>query len=525
MAYTGTYTGDDFTKKLAETQNSTPDFFMSQYDMDLAKKYPDFGMSILTLKQEFPTANEYQRLMMNEQANQLRSQYGNFTGGPDGSQYISTGKIPAQINSTLDQIGGFGSFSYGAYNDPYAQYQQSLLDSLLNRPAYNNQYAQHQQSLLDSILNRQEFSYAKEDDPQWASYKKSYLREGDRATANALAQTSAASGGRASSYAVNAATQAGDYYATKLNDVIPQLYQQAYNRYLNEYQMKHQDLGMVNNMEASDYQKYLSAFEMDHRNLGAVNAQQQQDYGRYTDGRDFAYNSYLNDYNMLNNYLGKLQGQDATDYSRYLDSVGMRLGERDYQDQQRQLEQENLYRQQLLGLNYTQAFGTVPDHYAPFMNMPAGTPTLGYAQYLDQIARAASGGGGGSYGGGSSGGNIDTASAVSAFTVGDHSDGVIEALLGIGYTRGDIEAAGYKGDYFGRNSNASQGASQGAAQIDWASVNALGYGPVSYETLERLVESGEVIAAVENGRVIFRRHGTAALPTPSGTGSPGMVTK
>lgn len=176
----------------------------SQQDLETAQKYPEFGMSILSLKKDYHNAGTAeQKALANEAANQLRSSYGNYTGGTNGGKYYSQGKIPGQIDSVLDSMQNYGSFSY----DPA-------------QPTYENQYAQKQADVLDSIVNRDPFSWSKETDPLWSSYKKSYLREGDRATSNALAQAAAASGGRASSYAAGAAAQAGNYYATQLNDVI-----------------------------------------------------------------------------------------------------------------------------------------------------------------------------------------------------------------------------------------------------------------------------------------------------------------
>jgi hypothetical protein len=257
-------------------------------------------------------------------AEQLRLTYGGYTTNADGSvaNYVQPGR--PEINRTMDQIGSFGPFSYDkeapAYDNRYGTQQQQLLDGLLNRPDYDNQYQQYQQQLLDSIINRPDFSWSKDDDPQWSSYAKQYRREGDRAQANALAQASAASGGRPSSFAATAASQAGDYYASRLSDVIPQLYQQAYNRYLNEFSMKHQNLGAVNSMEQTDYQRYLDDYMRQHSNLGMVNDMEQADHRRFLSDRDqfnadrnLAFNVHQSDYNMLNNYLGQLQGRQAVD--------------------------------------------------------------------------------------------------------------------------------------------------------------------------------------------------------------------
>lgn len=277
------YTYDDFVK--AANQSGLMGQF-SQDDLNLAQKYPEFGLSVLSLKKDYNNATTAeQRLLANQAANELRKSYGNYSGGADGGSFRLESKLNRRSDDLLDQLGSFGSFSYD------------------EAPTYENTFAQQQKDLLDRILNREDFSWSKETDPQWSSYKKSYLREGDRATANALAQASAASGGRPSSYAVNAATQAGDYYATKLNDVIPTLYQQAYERYLDEYNMKLKDLNTVNQQEQLDYAKYLDRL------------------GQFNTDRGFAYQNYADDYDRLRSQLADVQGQDQIDYARYLDET------------------------------------------------------------------------------------------------------------------------------------------------------------------------------------------------------------
>lgn len=277
------YTYDDFVN--AANQSGLMGQF-SQDDLNLAQKYPEFGLSVLSLKKDYNNATTAeQRLLANQAANELRKSYGNYSGGADGGSFRLESKLNRRADDLLDQLGSFGSFSYD------------------EAPTYENTFAQQQKDLLDRILNREDFAWSKETDPQWSSYKKSYLREGDRATANALAQASAASGGRPSSYAVNAATQAEDYYATKLNDVIPTLYQQAYERYLDEYNMKLKDLNTVNQQEQLDYAKYLDRL------------------GQFNTDRGFAYQNYADDYDRLRSQLADVQGQDQIDYARYLDEA------------------------------------------------------------------------------------------------------------------------------------------------------------------------------------------------------------
>lgn len=372
----------------------------SQADLDTAKKYPEFGYSILGLKQDIHKATTPEaKLLANEAANQLRSSYGGYTGGKYGADYISDGKIPNQIDSVLDKINGFGSFTFDQ-----------------ERPSYENQYAKQQQALLDAIINRPDFSWSKENDPQWSSYKKSYLREGDRATANALGQAAAASGGRPSTAAVTAATQAGDYYATQLNDIIPTLYQQAYDQYLNEYNMSLQDLNAVNNQEQLDYAKYLDQL------------------GQYNTDRNFAFNQYLSDFDILQNQLASLQGQDSVDYNRWMDKVGLY--------EQNQAEETDLARAQVDAI--LSAGGSPSADLVGASGYTNEYVQALQAAYQRQLA-AQSGSGGSSSGsrsgGGSSGGSHMTlTTAKQAANAGVFSDDVLAVLRENGYTDEMLEA-------------------------------------------------------------------------------------
>ncbi len=491
------YTYDDFLSA-ANGAGLMGEF--SSYDLETAQKYPEFGLSILSLKQDYHAATTpEQKLLINEAANELRKSYGNYSGGSAGSDFVSTGKIPTEIDRVLDQIGSYGSFSYETA-----------------APTYTNQYAAQQQALLDAILNREDFSWSKETDPLYSTYKKSYLREGDRAQQNALAQASAASGGRPSSYAVTAASQAGDYYAGQLNDIIPTLYQQAYDKYLNEYSMMHQDLGAVNTQEQLDYQAYLN------------------DLAQYNTDRNFAYNQYLDEYNQLQTYLGNLQTQDGVDYGRYLDQITLRQQEEQNQQALDQQAFEN-------AMAMYQTYGYVPEQYAAALGLPAGTPTADQSYqewYMAQQAakQQTSGGGGNGGGGNNTGGGNDTAggltsaqqTAVYAFSGGDHSDAVIETLVGAGYTQADLEAAGYTGDYFESggtpvgndtpNDTPAEAPATPADPVDPANnvtnrtgngwIVVPGYSRITWQELEAMVERGEITESYneETGKYTYRKN-------------------
>lgn len=175
-----------------------------------------------------------------QQAESIRSRY-QYSGGEDGSQYLpKPGTAAAAV------------------------------------PTYTNRYDERKQQLLDSVLNQKQFSYDIDKDPLYQAYVNKYQREGSKAMENTLAQVSSRTGGLASSYAGQAAQQTYDGHMQELSDKVPELYQMAYNQYLQDYQQQADKLGLVRTAEQDDYAKYLDA-------LGQYNTDRNFNYGAYRD--------------------------------------------------------------------------------------------------------------------------------------------------------------------------------------------------------------------------------------------------
>lgn len=317
---------EDFQKQLASSGLGGQ---FSQADLAMAQQNPDAGMSILKYKQDYNAATtDEARALANLGAEQVRSSWGGYTGGQTGGSFY------------LDLISP-NDFSYGSaptYTSSYAGTIQDLFNQQLTRgdysyggakPTYTNRYDPTIQDLLNQIVNREDFSYNAETDPLYSQYRKQYTREGQRATADALGTAAAASGGIASSYAATAAGQAGDYYASKMTDKIPELYQLAYNQYMNDHSMKLSDLGAVQGAEQSDYQKYLNE-------LSQYNTDRSFDYGVWSDAQQLKVQD-----------LQSAMALEQMDYSKYLDQLnqyntdrsfgyGQHLDEVGWQSQTRQ---------------------------------------------------------------------------------------------------------------------------------------------------------------------------------------------
>ena len=259
MAVSFTY--DDFLKAY---NNSGIGF--SDADMQLAQKNPNAGMGLIDAKVRYNQAKTAaERAKYNQQAESIRSLYGGYLGGSDGWGYTP-------VDSPND------------YTAP-------------EKPT---------------------FSYNLESDPVWQAYKKQYTREGQRATQDALGTTAASTGGIPSSYATAAATQAGDYYAAQMTDKVPELYQQAYNRYLNE-------LSQWNADRSFGYGQYIDELntQIANRQEALQNALYGAQIGDYSKLEDLGFDisNIPENYDRIYN-LALLAGQYG-DYDKLKDLLGI----------------------------------------------------------------------------------------------------------------------------------------------------------------------------------------------------------
>lgn len=267
------YTYDQFRQN-AQSSGLLNEF--SQADLQRAQQDPDFGMSILNYKKRYHNAtSDADRAAANRGAEELRSSWGGYTGGQDGSSFVKDVMSPSDF-----QYGSAPTYSGSAYDNDIADLwdaQKNFGDfTFEDAPVYNNRYDDTIQDLIQGILDRPDFSYDPETDLLYQQYRKQYNREGDRATADALGAAAAVSGGLPSSYANTAAAQAGNYYAAQLTDKIPELYELAYNKYLNDYNMANQNLQTALGLQDNDFNQYLAA-------LDQFNTDRNFAYGQFTD--------------------------------------------------------------------------------------------------------------------------------------------------------------------------------------------------------------------------------------------------
>lgn len=177
-------------------------------------------------------------------------------------------------------------------------------------------------SIIQKILNREDFSYDLNGDVLYQQYKDKYIQQGKMAMQDTMGQAAAMTGGYGNSYASTAGNQAYQAHLQNLNDIVPELYQMAYDRYnqegqdmYNQYSLLANDMetqygmwkdegnrlmsdrdyyqGVADNLYARDYGEYMDELNMldaDRRYANDVlNNERNWDFGVWSDNRDFDY--------------------------------------------------------------------------------------------------------------------------------------------------------------------------------------------------------------------------------------------
>lgn len=122
-------------------------------------------------------------------------------------------------------------------------------------------------SLRESILNPTGFSYDPTTDPVYLQYAEEAQKAAKLGMEDAMGQAAALSGGYGNSYAQMVGQQVYNEKMNSVNDIIPELEQNAYNRYQDEIDIQRDNYEMLSNQEANDYNRYLSEMDIYNTNL------------------------------------------------------------------------------------------------------------------------------------------------------------------------------------------------------------------------------------------------------------------
>ncbi|MBE7051889.1 MAG: hypothetical protein E7395_04890 [Ruminococcaceae bacterium] len=210
-----------FDKKKLIENNS--DLYISEYDKSLDTTSL---AGIIDAKRSYANAEKLGdsagMSRANQTANNIRKQSGSYDGGFDGSEYNRAYK-PYEVN-----------INYG----------------------YTSPYAKKKEYVLSLISDYDDFSYDYQKDPVFDAYRKLYTRLGEEAYERALYSNALRTGGTLNTSAVSAAMQAKNKYNSMLTDKIPELYEAAYERYVDKYNRLYDQLKALSDLDEVEYTRY-----------------------------------------------------------------------------------------------------------------------------------------------------------------------------------------------------------------------------------------------------------------------------
>lgn len=261
--------------------------------------------------------------VLNVYANQNNS--GADTAGIQGAGSASS-PIAAAPNIPLQNGVAYGMSNYGgSYGNSFTDYAPAIRQ---NSARFNlGATSAGATSPYSSALRNAQgggFNWNKEEDPAYQAYKDTYTRAAQQATADALGQVAARTGGMASSYATQAAQQNYNDQMNHLNDIVPELYQDAYGRYTNER-------AYADSREQEAYDRAMQQDQINYQRQQDALNQQQNNYSQLLNlMKTYGYmpsSSELAAAGMNQNMMNAIMGlgdyaPEATQYLRYLTGGG-----------------------------------------------------------------------------------------------------------------------------------------------------------------------------------------------------------
>lgn len=417
-------------KTLEEYLKENPNLSISQADMDLGRQ--NFGAleEIIKARQDWENATtKEEKDAAHNRAENIRKYYGNYSGGTDGmsGQYSPTYVKPSSA-ANEDNIQAIFDRLNGAYKG--------------NAPTWTPKYESEIEDILGEIGNYGPFEYDLMDDPMYQQYRDQYIREGKRAMEDTAAQTAAMTGGYGSTYGATAAQQSYDRYLEGLNDVVPQLEQNAYGRYRDE-------LG--------DLFDEMTALQQEESRLFGQYATER---GFSQADRDFAYNAMVAAMGQ-NNYENEFD-RGIFESDRDFDFNA------DYTDWQKEQTERQAAIENALAIG----------DYSALKELGYNTS---YLDFLQQVERAQ--------------GNAAIRQAQQAYTAAT-SSGTKSTSSKSGGSGGTGSGGTVSGIY-----NEHKMMDDGE-NIDW--INLIGYGRVTADELAELDEKGKVVVEEINGKAFYR---------------------
>lgn len=127
---------------------------------------------------------------------------------------------------------------------------------------YTSPYQEKIDTILHQYQNREPFQFNVNEDALYNQYKDQYIKHGKLAMQDTMGQAAALTGGYGNSYAQTVGQQVYQGYLDDLNEVVPDLWQQALDRYQKEGSDMLTEYGLLSDLENQEYSRFQDAADL-----------------------------------------------------------------------------------------------------------------------------------------------------------------------------------------------------------------------------------------------------------------------
>lgn len=231
---------------------------------------------------------------------------------------------------------------------------RKALDSLKAPDAYKSKWQSQLDNTMNAYNNREKFKYDVNGDALYQQYKDKFTQQGKMAMQDTMGQAAAMTGGYGNSYAATVGNQAYQGAMKNLNDVIPELYSLALERYQQEGQDMLNKYSLLSDRENTDYGRYRDEVSDYYTNrdylAGRYDTERSLDMSKYDADRAFAYGQYSDAKNLA--------------YTDYRNGIADDQWEKNYEEGVRQYNQSMKYqkdRDDVEDYQWQQSYGLQKD--------------------------------------------------------------------------------------------------------------------------------------------------------------------
>ena len=176
-------------------------------------------------------------------------------------------------------------------NEDYQRARQALDQAYGTPPQYQSGFDAQLNAIYEKIMNREPFSYDLNGDVLYQQYRDQYARNGQLAMMDSMGMAAALTGGYGSSYGQGVGQQSYNQYLQGLNEVVPELYDRAYNRYQQEGQDLLNQYSLTGDLRDAEYQQYQNALNNYWQNVNYLSGRADTAYER-------GYNDWYNNVSL-----------------------------------------------------------------------------------------------------------------------------------------------------------------------------------------------------------------------------------